>query len=171
MMLFKVALMSLFLSQSASAAQWSNEYKALAIAVSECSIAELDRLQSLGRDLELSDDKGYRPLHIAALDKASAPCLAWLINQGADINATTVSGDTPLLVAAQSFNSEAVRLLDEAGADPTVKNHDGDDLFYIALMLTEVEDQPFSAEAYDIINLVREIYKRKRASQQNLVEP
>jgi len=170
MMLFKVALISLLYSQSVFAAQWSSEYKALAVAVSECDITELSRLQSLGQDLEISDDKGYRPLHIAALDKASSPCLTWLINQGVNINAITTSGDTPMLVAAQSFNPEAVRLLDQAGADLSVKNNDGDDLFYIALMLTEVEDQPLHAEAYDIINSARDIYKRERALQRDSVE-
>lgn len=64
-------------------------------------------------------------LHNACLEKSSpsvTEIIRLLIDSGADVNAVTHFGDTPLMNAAQSGNTDAVKLLLEHGADAKMKN-------------------------------------------------
>jgi len=75
--------------------------------------------------------KGLTPLHIAARH-AEAETVAWLIEQGADLNAQDREGLTPLHWAAHSLHTQdanGLRQLLEAGADPTLKNDEGQDVW------------------------------------------
>lgn len=56
---------------------------------------------------------------------ASEVCLL-LMDHGADINAVSFSGWTPLMNAVDSKNFDTARLLLERGADATLKNSEGD---------------------------------------------
>ncbi|HYE85602.1 MAG TPA: ankyrin repeat domain-containing protein [Vicinamibacterales bacterium] len=62
---------------------------------------------------------GYTPLHLAA-QVGAANVIAPLVAAGAAVSATTATGTTPLMQAAHSGNTDAVRMLIENGADPNV---------------------------------------------------
>lgn len=65
---------------------------------------------------------GDTPLHAAA---DSPPLLALLLENGADVNATSASGWTPLMRACNCGNTQSAILLLEAGADPNATNDEG----------------------------------------------
>lgn len=67
---------------------------------------------------------GWTPLHYAA-SGAKAPILLILLEHSAYIDAESPNGSTPLMMAAMYGNAESVKVLLEAGADPTLKNQQG----------------------------------------------
>ena len=64
---------------------------------------------------------GWAPLHYAATE-SHVPVMQLLLDQHAYIDATSPNGSTPLMMAAMYGNASAVKMLLEAGADPTIKN-------------------------------------------------
>ena len=70
---------------------------------------------------------GWAPLHYAATDaSAQAPAMVrLLLEHHAYIDAESPNGTTPLMMAAHYGTPQAVRLLLDEGADPTLKNQLG----------------------------------------------
>jgi ankyrin repeat protein len=70
---------------------------------------------------------GWTPLHYAAsCTTADAPAMvALLLENYAYIDAASPNGTTPLMMAARYGTEDAVRLLLQEGADPTLKNQLG----------------------------------------------
>ncbi len=70
---------------------------------------------------------GVPPLHFAAqVPQGENPViLKYLLEEGANPNATDFQGSTPLFVANFTNNKEVIDLLIKAGADTTIKNRDG----------------------------------------------
>ena len=70
---------------------------------------------------------GWAPLHYAA--SAGTPqhtaIIALLLENHAYIDATSPNGTTPLMMAAHYGSNDAVQLLLDEGADPTLKNQLG----------------------------------------------
>ncbi|WP_422014264.1 ankyrin repeat domain-containing protein [Roseateles sp.] len=65
--------------------------------------------------------EGWTPLHYAC----SGPdhgVAAWLIEQGAVINARSENGTTPLMMAARYGNADLISMLIKAGAEPRAAN-------------------------------------------------
>jgi uncharacterized protein len=67
---------------------------------------------------------GWTPLHYAASD-AGTPVVAWLLAQGAALDARSPTGNTALMMAARYGASESVELLLAKGADPRPRNARG----------------------------------------------
>ena len=67
---------------------------------------------------------GWTPLHYAATNGHLA-IMALLLENHAYIDAESPNGTTPLMMAAHYGTPAAVKLLLEAGADPSLKNHLG----------------------------------------------
>jgi hypothetical protein len=67
---------------------------------------------------------GWAPLHYAATTGQLA-IMELLLDQNAYIDAESPNGTTPLMMAAHYGTPEAVKLLLEAGADPSLKNQLG----------------------------------------------
>jgi hypothetical protein len=67
---------------------------------------------------------GWTPLHYAA-SGAKASILLILLDHSAYIDAESPNGSTPLMMAAMYGDVDCVKLLLEAGADPTLQNQQG----------------------------------------------
>ncbi len=67
---------------------------------------------------------GWTPLHYAA-SGAKAQVISILLDHSAYIDAESPNDSTPLMMAAMYGNADCVKLLLEAGADPTLKNQLG----------------------------------------------
>jgi ankyrin repeat protein len=77
----------------------------------------------LGRGAALNR-AGWTPLHYAASGPDNG-VTAWLLTQGAAVDARSPNGTTPLMMAARYGNSLLVPLLLKAGADPALANEQG----------------------------------------------
>lgn len=89
-----------------------------------------------GAKLNLHDERGYTPLHIAGnspvgkgSQKSTEPArnaiARLLIDHGADLNARTLHQDTPLHCAVMSRDADLVRMLVTGGADASLVNEQG----------------------------------------------
>jgi ankyrin repeat protein len=77
----------------------------------------------IGRRAEVNKE-GWTALHYASTG-AHLPVMALLIGAGAQVDALSPNGTTPLMMAAHYGNAAAVKLLLEAGAHPQLKNQLG----------------------------------------------
>lgn len=112
-------------------------------------------------DVNQSDEKGWSPLHIAAKtetdlsppDPRCVDIIDVLYRNKADINSTDNIGNTPLHVACGTrpentgylkgiLNSLAAFKLADLGADPTIKNNNGE----TAIDVCEKYNHPLEAE-------------------------
>jgi ankyrin repeat protein len=64
---------------------------------------------------------GWTPLHYAATGP-NAAVVAYLLDQGADVNARAPNGNTPLMMAARFGTEDSVKLLVQRGADKQLLN-------------------------------------------------
>ncbi|KAK7909906.1 hypothetical protein WMY93_014590 [Mugilogobius chulae] len=74
------------------------------------------------------DSQGRRPLHMVLSIQSSPQAragLQYLLEQGADVNLTTDSGQTPLHVAAAQGQIDYAQILLEAGANLFARDHSG----------------------------------------------
>jgi uncharacterized protein len=81
---------------------------------------------------------GWTPLHYAATNSHTA-VMQLLLDNHAYIDAASPNGSTPLMMAAMYGNASAVKLLLEAGADPTLKNDLGLSAIEFAQRVKKVE--------------------------------
>ena len=82
----------------------------------------LEKKERINRRMEKD---GSTPLSMAALH-GHHDVIEYLIDQGADVNATNRDGNTPLHVAAFLCRSDIMQLLLDAGASPLTKNNRGE---------------------------------------------
>lgn len=89
------------------------------------------RIVALGADVDQTGGThGFAPLHVCDfLEDAAA-----LLDAGADINARSLNGSTPLIMYAQAGNRfhDIVRLLVRRGADLSLVDNDGHDAMMFA---------------------------------------
>lgn len=120
----------------------------LAIAIAEGKFFAAKALLDAGAKVNLSaGEEGLTPLMLIAsqplqearsarLDQgpSSVDVAKLLIDDGADLNAKSTKGVTPLMVAASHDNPPLVSLLIQRGADPDIKTPDGKTALDIAKM-------------------------------------
>lgn len=94
----------------------------------------------LARDADVNKI-GWAPLHYAASagSRQHVAIIALLLENHAYIDATSPNGTTPLMMAAQYGSNEAVQLLLDEGADPTLKNQLGLTAADFALRVSRTE--------------------------------
>lgn len=74
-------------------------------------------------DINLKDDKGNTPLHLASTRNTRTMTIQYLINNGADPNEANDEGETPLhLAAAYNANPEIVTLLVDSTEEPCAED-------------------------------------------------
>ena len=102
----------------------------------------------LARDADVNKT-GWAPLHYAASagSRQHVAIIALLLENHAYIDATSPNGTTPLMMAAQYGSNEAVQLLLDEGADPTLKNQLGLTAADFALRVSRTESADKIAEA------------------------
>ena len=90
-----------------------------------CNAGNLDRVKQILKEdstqLQAGDVNGHSPLHRACYS-GHLELAQWLLDQGADANATSTSGSTPLHGAAFHGHTDVVRLLIHANADVNIAN-------------------------------------------------
>jgi ankyrin repeat protein len=96
------------------------------------------RLIERGADV---NQKGWTPLHYAAT-KGNIDIMRLLIENHAYLDAESPNGTTPLMMAAYYSSPNAVKLMLEEGADPLLKNQDGQTALDMAL----VKDKKLSVQ-------------------------
>ncbi|KAJ9455313.1 hypothetical protein DIPPA_54807 [Diplonema papillatum] len=84
-----------------------------------------DWLVAEGAQVNVADNKGITPLHIAAHTNNRHAVRTLLETGKCDVNATDSKGITPLHQAAHRASSEIVELLLNAGANPSLKDKHG----------------------------------------------
>ena len=112
--------------------------------------------QDQGVDIQMTfpgpwpnDTDNFTLLHIAAMKSRTEP-VAWLLDQGVEVNAQTDNGDTALMFAANSGNYKVVRLLVDAGADPSIRNMRDELAVDLAMRrVRDYENDPNSRSAFE----------------------
>eukprot|EP01091_Cochliopodium_minus_P003191 TRINITY_DN1302_c0_g1_i1.p1 TRINITY_DN1302_c0_g1~~TRINITY_DN1302_c0_g1_i1.p1 ORF type:complete len:615 (-),score=148.57 TRINITY_DN1302_c0_g1_i1:42-1886(-) len=72
--------------------------------------------------IDVPDREFFLPIHIAAA-RGSTECVDLLIKRGSELNARSIRGETPLLLASKNDNIEAMSLLLLHKADPNIKDN------------------------------------------------
>jgi ankyrin repeat protein len=83
------------------------------------------------------DHIGWTPLHYACA-KGHLDAASFLIANGANVNALSLGGTTPLMMAVQSGNELLVKLLLDKGADLQLRNTEG----ISAIDIAEIYNKP-----------------------------
>jgi len=75
-----------------------------------------------GAAIGKTDKLGRTALHFAASIGTNLELIELLVNKGADANAKSSGGETPLMKAIAFDNADAAKCLLEHGADPELEN-------------------------------------------------
>ena len=75
-----------------------------------------------GAEIDARDNVERTPLHFAAANGSNIDLIDELINRGADVNAQSLGGDTPLIKAIMFDNAFGVKALLDQGADAKLRN-------------------------------------------------
>ena len=106
----------------------------LMIAAIRGHINALTLLIKHGADVDLQDSDGYKALHFAVYGSdISSEILSCLIGIGADVNARTNNGVTPLMIAAEEGHINAVTSLVKCGANVDLQDKDGQTALHHAM--------------------------------------
>lgn len=84
----------------------------------------LDTVQLLVARGALINREGWTPLHYACSGPDNG-VTAWLLGQGAHLDARSPNGSTPLMLAAGYGGLTSAEILLKAGADPALRNEQG----------------------------------------------
>ena len=136
----------------------SEQDKKMMLAAEEDDSVALEKLLKSPRSPNVRDERGFTPLHCAAMGGHSEP-LRQLLEAGAELEARNISmfgvSSTPIHLAAAHGHLDAVRLLVESGADYHSTRKDGQ----IALDLAS-----FCGHE-EIVRFLSELPARKENSQ------
>jgi ankyrin repeat protein len=103
------------------------------------------KLVAAGADVRAKNRRGAEPVHAAVTGapgsdtwapQRQVAVISYLIEAGADPEATASGGVTPLLRAVRNRCSAAVRALLEAGVDPDLRNENGSSALDLARLTT-----------------------------------
>ena len=93
-------------------------------AVWNADVETLGALIQQGHDVNVADESGYTPLHMAVLPGRTV-CLPPLLAAGAQTDAVSRGGNTPLMLATWAVDAAAAQQLLAAGASPDQKDAEG----------------------------------------------
>ncbi len=84
-------------------------------------VGDLPRTQQILSKGAKVNQPGWSALHYAAI-KGHSKIVSLLISKGASVNEHSLDGDTPLILAVRSGDTDTVQALIKAGADPLLSN-------------------------------------------------
>ncbi len=84
-------------------------------------VGDLPRTQHILSKGAKVNQPGWSALHYAAI-KGHTKIVSLLISKGASVNEHSLDGDTPLILAVRSGDTDTVQALIKAGADPLLSN-------------------------------------------------
>jgi ankyrin repeat protein len=100
-------------------------------ACAQGDVLRLNKLVSLGADIDGSDEDGMRPIHFAA-SKNQIPVVTRLLELNCERDAVTSLGTTALMLASEFGYLDVVKLLVFAGADVNKQDGNGFSAFLFA---------------------------------------
>lgn len=91
------------------------------------SLSIMKSLLTAGASVTVSDVYGFFPLHYLASKRFSSVGIRLLVSQGSDVNKRNAfKGRTPLHLAVESDNQDAIHTLLGCGANPFIKDNDSE---------------------------------------------
>ncbi len=109
-------------------------------------VETLPVLLGAGANIDVQDDNGMTPLHIAA-ERGDPRLVKLLLDAGADIEKNEKHGMTPLLKAASKGTAETVQAFIDAGADLTARDNGGSSALYCTVFDNHVDNARVLLEA------------------------
>lgn len=88
-----------------------------------------DRLLQAGADVNVKNNQDRTPLILTVLKYKDPNLVTNLIDRGADINCIDVEGKTAAMYAIERNKFDIFKVLKEAGADFTIRDHEGETCF------------------------------------------
>ena len=139
----------------------------LMIAAIRGHINALTLLIKHGADVDLQDSDGYKALHFAVYGSdISSEMFSCLIGIGADVNARTNNGVTPLMIAAEEGHINAVTSLVKCGANVHLQDkYDNTALHYAAGLSV---DERFSDDLPEIVETLLNLGASHMCNHQGL---
>ena len=109
---------------------------ALMLALASCkeNADVINVLLSAGADLSIADVGGNTSLHAAAGGRCNKEIWQKLINQSADVDIRNNKNQTALMLALSKGNTDAIKVLQNAGAHPDIVDADGNTCLHHAVM-------------------------------------
>jgi len=95
------------------------------------------------------------PALILATEYGALGVMGALLNAGADVNVSYIYGITPLMVAAQNQDFDAIDLLIQNGADIHKQNENGDNALFRLLYSMEIDDILLSMDEETAEKIIR----------------
>ena len=119
------------------------------------------------QDVDLQDSDGYTALHYAVYSSdISCEILSCLIGIGADVNARTNNGVTPLMIAAEEGHINAVTSLVKCGANVDLQDKYGNTALHYAAGLSV--DERFSDDLPEIVETLLNLGASHMCNHQGL---
>ena len=110
------------------------------LAAEKGKVEDVRYFVSQGADVNAKNDRGWMPLHSAALSNSNVEVVKYLVSQGADVNARGNADITPLQRAATGNpNVEVLKYLISQGASVNTKNTGGGTPLHDAAINNSVE--------------------------------
>ena len=100
--------------------------------LSTASLSDIKAILEQGQDVNFANSQGVTPLHYIIMKNRENDLLQAVCDMNANVNAKTVNGDTPLMLAASGNNLGYVKTLLKAGAKVNFTNQKGNTALHLA---------------------------------------